>query len=67
MSREDQLIPRLRRYFTENPGEILSFDDIAAKFDVPREKARAACKNLRDQGFLTTAVVAMVSPGRAKR
>lgn len=65
MSREDQLIPRLRRFFQENPGEILTFDDIAAKFGVSRTQARNACANLREQGWIVTEVVAMVNPERA--
>jgi DNA-binding GntR family transcriptional regulator len=67
VKRHEQLVPRLRRFFQENPGEILTFDDIAAKFDVPRMKVRKACMHLREEGLILTEVVAMVNPERPRK
>lgn len=57
----------MRRFFQENPGEVLTFDDIAAKFGVSRMQARVACGHLREKGVIVTEVVAMVNPERAER
>lgn len=66
MKRSERLIPRLRQFFRDNPDEILSFDDIAAKFECSRLKARAACKHLREEGTVQTMVVAMASQERKR-
>jgi hypothetical protein len=66
MSTTQKLTPLLRKFFSENPDEILSFDDIAAKFDTTHEKARTACMHLRNEGTLQTMVVAMANPDRKR-
>lgn len=67
MKQADSLAGRLRQFFRDNPTEVLSFDDIAAKFDTTRDKAKTACMHLRNKGFLQTMVVAMANPERERK
>ncbi len=64
MSRDEQLQPQLRAFFRANPGEAMTFEDIAAKFDCTRQQAMRACEKLRAEGLLVTRVVAMINPER---
>ena len=66
MKREEQLIPRLRAYFRQNPAEALTFDDVAARFDCDRRQAQRACEKLRNEGFVVTRIVAMLNPERTR-
>ena len=42
---------RLKRYFAENPGEWLTFDDICSKFQCTEWTATRALKELRAAGL----------------
>lgn len=66
MKRNEQLIPRLRAYFRQNPGEALSFDDVAEKFECDRRQAQRACEKLRNECFVVTRIVAMLNPERKR-
>ncbi len=67
MSRAEQLVPRLRAWFQENPDEALTYDDMAAKFGCTREQARTAVISLRNEGMVRTHLVAMLDPARTRR
>lgn len=67
MKQADSLAGRLRQFFRENPTEVLSFDDIAAKFETTRDKAKTACMHLRNAGVITTMTVAMINQDGQKR
>jgi Fic family protein len=57
---------KLRTWFEENPGEFLTLDDMAAKFDCTRHQAERAMQFLRDGGVLKTAFVAFLNPERLR-
>jgi hypothetical protein len=40
------------RFFEENPGELLSLDDIQVKFSLTREQAMAAANYLQRNGIV---------------
>lgn len=62
--RADSLRQQLRLWFEANPGELLTFDDIAAKFDVSRAAAVAAVETLRAEGLVYSAVMVGLDPDR---
>lgn len=58
------LTARIRAYFDHNVDEVLSFEDVAIKFDCTHKQARDACRELREAGSVITAHVVMRNPGR---
>jgi DNA-binding GntR family transcriptional regulator len=64
--RVGSLRQQLRLWFEANPGELLTFDDIAAKFDVSRAAAVAAVETLRAEGLVYSAVMVGLDPDRGR-
>jgi len=51
VGRGDGVAMRLRRFFRENPDEVLTIGDIAVKFDCSTEAAGDAVRDLKNEGF----------------
>jgi biotin operon repressor len=64
--RPDSLRQKLREWFEANPGELLSLDDIAARFDVTRAAAAGAVDTLRAEGLVYSAVMVGLDPERGR-
>jgi hypothetical protein len=64
--RPDSLRQKLRGWFEANPGELLSMDDIAARFDVTRAAAASAVETLRAEGLVYSAVMVGLDPERGR-
>ena len=53
---------RMRGYFEANPGEVLSYEDAAAKFGVTVLSVRYAMRELSKRGELATMFVICRTP-----
>ena len=51
---------RIEVFYTDNPGEWLTWDDLCQKFDCTKDQARNAMQALRDDGRLEWEVVNVV-------
>lgn len=51
VQRGDGVVMRLRRFFRENPDEVLTIADIAVKLDCSTEAAGDAVRDLKAEGF----------------
>jgi len=54
---------QIRDWFLANPGEILTYQDIAARFNMTQHQARCAVRALRREGLLDSAVMVFKVPG----
>jgi len=54
---------QIRDWFLANPGEILTYADIAARFNMTQHQARCAVRALRREGLLDSAVMVFKVPG----
>jgi len=54
---------QIRAWFLANPGEILTYQDIAARFNMTQHQARCAVRALRREGLLDSAVMVFKMPG----
>lgn len=63
----DSMTGRLRAWFSANPVEMLTYDDIAARFAVTREQAVEAVTRLVTEGTLQRAVCVSANPNRRRR
>ena len=55
----DGIRTRIRKFFKENPSEVLTYDDAAVKFGCSRVQAARAIEALRNAGEGSTGVVVM--------
>jgi hypothetical protein len=60
----DGIRTRIREFFEDNPGEVLTYDDAAVKFGCTREQALRAVEYLRAAGEVCTRVVVMSKGAR---
>lgn len=65
-ARPGSLRQQLRDFFTANPDELLTYDDIAVKFDVTRSAACGAVETLRQEGLVHSTVMVGLNPERGR-
>lgn len=56
-------IGRVRKWFLDNPGEFITYEDVAVKFDLGEIQLRDILKALRREGLIETALMAWTTPG----
>ena len=62
----DSLTQRVRQFFAENPDEELTYEDMAAKFDVPVNYCREVVRALKTKGEIESVhVIRNPRKGRA--
>lgn len=57
----DSLNVKLREFFERNPDEMLTYEDIAIKFDASEVTIKGTLENLRKQGIVRTERVVMAA------
>lgn len=62
----DSLAAKLRLYFAENPGEELTYADIAVKFDTTVRNARTTVGRLKALGLVESIHVVRAKQKREK-
>lgn len=60
------LMGRIFCWLEDNPGEVLSFDDVAARFDCSRDQAQTALMHLRERGLVMTGPCVWLDPMRER-
>ena len=66
MKHADSITGRMRTWFNANPVELLTYDDIAIRFEVTREQAVEAVTRLVTEGTLQRAVCVSADPNRKR-
>ena len=56
----------VRAFFSANPDEMMSHDDIMAKFGVTKPQAYRLIDRLRDEGMLKSGVLVWLDPDRPR-
>jgi len=56
----------IRAFFEANPGEYMTYDDMATKFGLARNTVMKTEDRLKSEGLLLSAVLVFVDPERPR-
>lgn len=54
---------RAQQFFVDNPDEMLSYEDMQAKFELTHEQLKSLLRDLKKEGVIETAFLAWKRPG----